>query len=120
MKKIVAAVFFLALVALAVPVLAGSSYMITFRTTDCNGDTGMATVEIDRIQSIETVTCDPPDEKQQRQQVLVHSRTIPGSYDVFTVTRKEAARIQQQIQEYMDARRHLLEKGNAVIIHRED
>jgi 3D (Asp-Asp-Asp) domain-containing protein len=120
MKRLFVGVFFLLVLLAALPVLAESSYMVTFQTTDCNGDTGMATVEIDRIHSIETVTCDPPHEQAKRKQVLVRSRTIPGSYDVFTVDDREAARIQQQIQAYMDARRKLLEKGNAVIIHRED
>ena len=97
MKRFFVGVFFLLVLLAALPVLAESSYMVTFQTTDCNGDTGMATVEIDRIHSIETVTCDPPQEQAKRKQVLIRSRTIPGSYDVFTVDDREAVRIQHRL-----------------------
>ncbi len=116
MKKMMLVVLFLML-SVAVAAAAESSYMITFQTTDCNGDTGLASVEIDRIYKIETIECDPPHQSAKRKQVLVFSRTLHGSYDVFTVDEKEAVTIQKQIQAYMDARRKLLENGTPIILH---
>ena len=98
---------------------AGSSYMITFQTTDCNGDTGIASVEVNRIYKIKTKECEPPYQAARRKQVLVTSKTLHGSYDVFTVDEKEAVNIQQQIQDYMDARRKLLEKRNPIILQKD-
>jgi len=115
-RTIFAALFLLLFTAVAAN--AGSSYMITFQTTDCNGDTGIASVEINRIYKIKTIACEPPYRAARRKQVLVTSKTLHGSYDVFTVDEKEAVNIQKQIQEYMDARRKLLEKGNPIILQK--
>ena len=119
MKKIIFAVLFLML-SVAIATAAGSGYMITFQTTDCNGDTGLVSVEINRIYKIETVECDPPHQDAKRKQVLINSKTLHGSYDVFTVDEKEAAIIQKQIQAYMNARRRLLENGTPIILHEEN
>ncbi|RLB68835.1 MAG: hypothetical protein DRH04_06265 [Deltaproteobacteria bacterium] len=116
MKKTILAVFFL-LFFIAAAAAAESAYMITFQTTDCNGDTGIATVEIDRIYKIRSISCEPPYQDARLKQVLVISKTLHGSYDVFTIDEKEAANIQNQIQAYMDARRKLLENGNPIILH---
>ncbi len=101
----------------AISAAAGSSYMVTFQTTDCNGDTGIASVEINRIYKIETVECDPPYQAAKRKQVLVTSKALHDSYDVFTMDEKESINIQKQIQAYMDARRKLLENGSPIILH---
>ncbi len=114
-KTIFAALFLLLFT--AVSAAAGSSYMVTFQTTDCNGDTGIASVEINHIYKIETVECDPPHQAAKRKQVLVTSKTLHSSYDVFTVDEKEAINIQKQIQAYMDARRKLLENGSPIILY---
>ncbi len=114
-RTIFAALFLLLFT--AVSAAAGSSYMVTFQTTDCNGDTGIASVEINRIYKIQTVACEPPYQAARRKQVLVTSKTLHGSYDVFTVDEKEAINIQKQIQAYMDARRKLLENSNPIILH---
>jgi len=116
MKKTMLVALFLVLF-FAAGAAAETAYMITFQTTDCNGDTGMASVEINRIYKIETVECDPPHQTAKRKQVLVFSRTLRGSYDVFTVDEKEAANIQKQIQAYMNSRRKLLENGTPIILH---
>jgi len=120
MKKIMLAVLFLVLF-IAAGAAAESAYMITymitFQTTDCNGDTGIASVEIDRIYKIKSISCEPPYQDARLKQVLVHSRTLHDSFDVFTIDEKEADNIQKQIQAYMDARRKLLENGTPIILH---
>ena len=45
-------------------------YKVTFRTTDCVGDTGMASVEVDRIEKIRGVDCGPGKNGRQLKQVL--------------------------------------------------
>jgi hypothetical protein len=97
---------------------AGSSYMVTFQTTDCNGDTGIASVEINRIYKIKSISCEPPYQAARRKQVLATSKALHGSYDVFTIDEKEAVNIQKQIQDYMDARRKLLENGSPIILQK--
>ncbi|NIA19805.1 MAG: hypothetical protein GWP07_05155 [Xanthomonadaceae bacterium] len=114
-RKILGVLFLVFVI--AVSASAGTPYMVTFQTTDCNGDTGIASVGINRIYKIETVECDSPYQAAKRKQVLVTSQTLHGSYDVFTVDEKEAINIQKQIQAYMDARRKLLENGSPIILH---
>ena len=116
MKKTMLAALFLVLF-FAAGAAAESAYMITFQTTDCNGDTGIASVEIDRIYKIKSISCEPPYQDARLKQVLVHSRTLHDSFDVFTIDEKEADNIQKQIQAYMDARRKLLENGAPIILH---
>ncbi len=56
---------------LASVTIAGT-YQVTFTTTGCNGDTGYATVEIDRIYKIETISCEGPYAKLKKlEQVIV-------------------------------------------------
>jgi len=115
---------------------AADDYQVTFQTNDCNGDTGVATVPIGSIYKIETITCDPPYEKNVRKQILIKAKistsssrgretfwgnnqaqdVVVDSYNVMTVTEDEAARIEQDINRYMQARRKLLENSSSIII----
>lgn len=100
--------------ALAADVL--KPYKVTFRTTDCAGDTGMASVEVDRIEKIRGVDCGPDKSGLRLKQVLVRSRTSAPGYEVFMVTTEDAGRIERQINEYMDVRKKTLEGGKTLII----
>lgn len=91
-------------------------YLLTFQTTDCNGDTGFASIEIGKVYKVQAMQCDPPHQAEIRKQVLTGSRTDITEYDVFTVTQEEAERIRMEIKEYMRIRRELLEKSDGVII----
>ncbi|MDH3347239.1 MAG: hypothetical protein OEM02_03950 [Desulfobulbaceae bacterium] len=91
-------------------------YLVTFQTTDCNGDVGFGSVEINKIYKIETMKCDPPHGEEVRKHVLVSSRTDITEYDVFTVSVEEAERISIEMKEYMRIRRDLLERSDGVII----
>ena len=117
---------------------ASDDYQITFQTNDCNGDTGLATVVVNSIYKIESITCDIPHEQNKRKQILIKSKiattgssgqdpifavnrlqpVVVDSYNVMTVTEEEAVKIQQDIDRYMQARRKLLEKGSSVIIQK--
>ena len=96
-----------------------SDTQVTFQTTDCNGNTGFASVELERIWRINPAGCATPDKPdEQLLQVLVKSLSGLTNYEVFTVNPEEAASIQAQIKAHMDAKRKALEGGNTVIIDR--
>jgi len=96
-------------------------YQVTFKTTECNGDSGYATVEIDKIHKIETITCDEPDSVFKKLNlVIVKSAILPNSFDIFTITGKEAKRIKHEIESYMKAKKSLLKRGKPLILLEED
>ena len=91
-------------------------YKVTFRTTDCAGDTGLASVAVDRIEKIRSVECGPDKNGRQLKQVLVRPLDKASGYEVFMVTAEDAARIEKQINDYMDTRKKALEGGKTLII----
>lgn len=91
-------------------------YKVTFRTTDCAGDTGMASVDVDRIEKIRGVECGPDKSGRQLKQVLVKSQGKTPGYEVFMVTAEDAGKIEKQINDYMDTRKKTLEGGKTLII----
>ncbi len=99
----------------AYPDSALKPFKITFQTTDCNGQTGMASVDVDRVDRIQTIDCPTPSGRTLKQ-VLVRSGPGLTSYDAFTVTNDESSRIQRQIDSYMHARQKALEEGKSLII----
>lgn len=104
---------------IACPTLAADvlkPYKVTFRTTDCAGDTGMASVDVDRIEKIRGVDCGPDKSGRQLKQVLVKPRGKASGYEVFMVTEEDAGKIEKQINDYMDARKKTLEGGKTLII----
>ncbi len=100
--------------ALAADVL--KPYKVTFRTTDCAGDTGMASVEVDRIEKIRGVDCGPDKSGLRLKQVLVKPLSSAPGYEVFMVTAEDAGKIEKQINDYMDVRKKTLEGGKTLII----
>jgi hypothetical protein len=64
-------------------------YKVTFRTTDCAGDTGMASVEVDRIEKIRSVDCGPDKSGRQLKQVLARPLGKASGYEVFMVTAED-------------------------------
>jgi hypothetical protein len=96
-----------------------SDTQVSFQTTECNGDAGFASVELERIWRIKAAGCAVPDKPdEQLMQVLVKSTTGLTKYEVFTVAPAEAQYIQAQIKAHMDAKRKALEGGDTVIIDR--
>ena len=84
---------------------------VTFQTMDCTGATGLASVDVDRIERLQPHTCETGRELRQ---VLVTSGS--GRYDVFTVAPGEASKIEAQIQQAMEARRKALERSKTLHI----
>lgn len=92
---------------------AETPYQVTFETQECNGDTGFATVGIDLIYKVESAGCNAADGSPLKQ-LLVHNSS--GSYDVYTISQQESENIMKEIKNYMNARRGLLERSDAIIV----
>jgi hypothetical protein len=86
---------------------------VTFQTTECNGDTGMASVDVDRIERIQSVDCD---NGRKLRQVLVKPAAGTG-LQVYSITREESANVERQIQQYMETRRKTLEGSRPILIN---
>lgn len=93
-----------------------ASYKVTIATMDCNGDTGLASVDLENFYKIETTDCGPERPDVKLKQVLLRSGTT--GFDVFTVTPQAAQQLQKDIQLYMDARRRSVERGGTVILEK--
>ncbi|HED15753.1 MAG TPA: hypothetical protein ENI64_02865 [Gammaproteobacteria bacterium] len=90
-----------------------ADYTVTFKTTECNGDRGMASVKMDTIWRMSSIECRSPQNPDEKlMQLLVKSTSGLTTYDVFRITPSEADRIQQQIDRYMDAKTHSLENSD--------
>ena len=89
-----------------------ADYLVTFKTTECNGDRGMASVQMDTIWRMSSIECRSPENPDEKlMQLLVKSTSGLTTYDVFRITPSEADRIQKQIDRYMDAKTRALENS---------
>ncbi len=91
-----------------------SDYQVTFATEECGGDTGFATVGIDKIHKIQSAGCVGADGRPLKQLLV---RNGSGSYDIFTVTEDEAVNITDEIKAYMASRRGILDRSDAIIVN---
>jgi hypothetical protein len=92
-----------------------SDFQVTFKTTDCNGEEGLASVNVDKIYRIQSFQCGFGNQLQLKQ-VLVKSDSGISNYDIFTIRSEEVERIEKGIKSCMDARRKALEKGTSIVI----
>lgn len=86
---------------------------VTFRTTDCDGAIGMASVNADHVSRIQPYVC--PNGFRLKQ---VLTRSGSGINEVYTITEDESVRLEAQIRQVMDTRRKALETTKPVIIER--
>jgi hypothetical protein len=100
---------------LALPVALAADFpgalKVTFRTSDCDGATGLGSVNVDHITRIQPYACP---NGQKRKQVLTH--TPGGTNEAFTISDDESLKLEAQIQHIMDARQKALQDGKQVII----
>lgn len=97
-----------------------STYKVSFSTLSCDGTKGMASVDADHIVKIESQKCEPGEPVAEVYQILVTGEKVTGStYRVFTTTEKEAQKIQKKVDEYQEAKKKSVEKGDRIIINRE-
>lgn len=84
---------------------------VTFRTVDCAGAAGLASVDVDRITRLQPYDC--PNGRKLKQ-VL----TRAGVGEVFTVSEDESAKLEAQIERVMASRQKALEQSRPIIIDR--
>ena len=105
MKK---AVVFLAFV---VSLFALDGYQVAFETTECNGEKGFATVDMAKIDRIESDDCRYNEKKLQK--MLVKSG---GSYAVYRLTFDEAREVMKDVRLYNRAKLRMMENATPVVI----
>jgi hypothetical protein len=96
-----------------------STYKVSFKTQACDGTQGIASIEADRLTSIQAIKCDPNDALKEVWQVLVTGE--PGSkltYRSFNTTKEEAEKIQKEIDNYQSVKKKSLENSNRIIINK--
>ena len=94
---------------------AGNEYKVIFETMDCSGNTGFATVGAEEIYKMNNGDCsDPNDPTKRLKQLLTHDGS--GSYKVYTLTQDEARNVMKKLKEYMNSRKGVLDRSDAVII----
>ncbi len=102
----------LALLFLTVYSLFGlENFQVAFETTECNGDKGFATIDIAKINRIESDSCTYQGQKLQK--MLVNKR---GSYTVYHLTFREAREVMKDIRLYNRAKLKMMENTSPVII----
>ena len=84
---------------------------VTFRTSDCDGATGLGSVNVDHITRIQPYSCP---NGHRLKQVLTH--TQGGTNEAFTITEDESLKLEAQIKQIMDARQKALQDSKQVII----
>lgn len=93
-----------------------SPIRVTFSTTECNGDSGMASVDVDRIERIQSIDCGAAGSGQKRHQVLVRPAGGANGFQAYLVTEQESQNIERQIRRHTEARQRAIETGRTVII----
>jgi len=105
------------LLSIALPVVFAADFpgelKVTMRTNDCDGSSGMGSVNVDHISRIQPYAC--PNGRKLKQ---VLTRTPAGAYEVFTITEDEAIKVEAQIQRIMDVRQKALEQTRPIVIDR--
>lgn len=93
---------------------------ITAETTDCGGETGFASFDVDRLYKIQSASCpDPEDSSRKLQQILLTSNGRITNYEVLTVTVDEARRVIEKVQAVSQASLEGL-TGTDIIIERSE
>jgi hypothetical protein len=101
---------------LALPVVFAADFpgelKVTTHTIDCDGASGMGSVNVDHISRIQPYTCT---NGRKLKQVLTRA---PAGAEVFTITEDEAVKVEAQIQRIMDVRQKALEQTRPIVIDR--
>ncbi len=89
------------------------SYQVAFETTECNGESGFATVAIEDIDKIQTASC--LHEGKKLKKLLVRSA---GSYATYSITHSEAKVIMQDVKLYNRMRLKMMQNSSTLIINK--
>jgi hypothetical protein len=95
----------------------GEQLQVTVETTECSGDVGIASFNVDRFYKVQSGGCDDPTHPGRKlQQVLVKSRSPDFQYEVLWVTQEEARNLLAQVRNVMNARTGALPGRESVVI----
>ena len=108
MKRLFTAITCLAMM----PLAQAFDYPVSFETTECNGDPGFVSVDIDRVYKIQTLVCG---DGTRLMQALIR-KDVGQGYDVVTLSSEVARALQMEIKAYTQARRAALRDSDTVII----
>jgi hypothetical protein len=104
------------LLSIALPVVFAADFpgelKVTMRTSDCDGASGMGSVNVDHISRIQPYTCT---NGRKLKQVLTRT---PAGAEVFTITEDESVKVEAQIQRIMEVRQKALEQTRPIVIDR--
>lgn len=115
MKSLIALASFSILVIFAAFGHCAEPYLVVFETLDCNGNTGFSTIAPERIHKIENGDCSNPENPDKKlKNMLVHDGQ--GSYLLYSMSEEEARKVMDDVRDYMQAKKGVLEKSNTVII----
>lgn len=87
------------------------SYQVAFETTECNGDSGFATVKIEDIHKVQTASC--LHEGKKLKKLLVRNGQ---SFITYTLTYDEVKAVMQDVKLYNRARLRMMENTKAIVI----
>ena len=96
---------------LLLPLFALDRYQVAFETTECNGDKGFATIDIARIERIESADCRYKGKKLQK--MLVKKG---GTYAVYMLTYDEAREVMRDIRLYNRAKLKMMQNSDTLVI----
>ncbi len=88
-------------------------YQVAFETTECNGESGFATVAIERIDKIQTASCLYEGKKLKK--LLVRR---DGSFATYTLTYDEAKSVMQDVKLYNRMKLKMMENASTLIINK--
>jgi hypothetical protein len=108
-KSVLKGVIFMSL--LGSYVSASENYQVAFETTECSGESGFATVNIESIDKIQSAGC--VHEGKKLQKLLVRKGK---SYTTYTLTHEEAKNVMQDVKLYNRARLKMMENANTLVI----
>jgi len=102
---------FLLIGLLSAMLFSADNYQVAFETTECSGESGFATVNIESIDKIQSAGC--LHEGKKLKKLLVRKG---NSYATYTLTYEEAKNVMQDVKLYNRARLKMMENANTLVI----
>lgn len=107
------------LLSLPVFAFAATDLMLNINTEDCQGNTGIAVIEVDKIHRTVPYQCGNGGAGKNIMQLLVESKSKSGSYDVYYITKAESKRIDAEVAKILESQKKGLERKHTIEIQRD-
>lgn len=89
---------------------------VTFKTLNCDGSKGFASVKMDRIVKVQSQKCDEGSKVKEIYQVLVKTGGNM-KYNVYNTSEKQAQKIQKAIDSYQADKQKSIRDGGVIILY---